>query len=344
MSAGDWNHRGFHSMFNRADGTLLSCDQGSLSAALRACHMEMVLLNAHGPRAIVHTLAPGEAFLCSAESGFPFRARLTLPANRCLFGYVHHTDEASWYHGIPLTAGSAFAVMPEGSGEFMFGADSKFTLMMLPLQQVREKFAQLDSRPSAAPSHLHTLFRLSDATLAQRLRELHEGLRRRLAQRAPECGPDAAASHHCGVDALLEGHLAASLAAAADDLPALSRGRRKHYLIFQRAERFMLANLRDDIYVTGMCEAAEVSERALRYAFEDLLGISPNRYLAMLRLCAARKSLACSSVNRRSVKSVAMSCGLWDLSRFADSYRRVFGELPHATLMRAPLRESLRMY
>lgn len=39
---------------------------------------------------------------------------------------------------------------------------------------------------------------------------------------------------------------------------------------------------------------------------------------------------------RRSVKSIALSCGLWDLSRFADNYRKVFGELPRDTLMRAP--------
>ncbi len=36
------------------------------------------------------------------------------------------------------------------------------------------------------------------------------------------------------------------------------------------------------------------------------------------------------------VKAIALSCGLWDLSRFADNYRKVFGELPRDTLMRAP--------
>jgi AraC family ethanolamine operon transcriptional activator len=111
----------------------------------------------------------------------------------------------------------------------------------------------------------------------------------------------------------------------------------------QRVEQFMRINLRNDIYINEMCHAAEVSERALRYAFDDLLGISPNRYLTMLRLCTACRSLASSDVSRRSVKSVALSCGLWDLSRFADSYRRVFGELPHDTLMRSPVIHSSAM-
>jgi AraC family ethanolamine operon transcriptional activator len=60
----------------------------------------------------------------------------------------------------------------------------------------------------------------------------------------------------------------------------------------------------------------------------------------MLRLSTACRSLSLSDASRRSVKSVALSCGLWDLSRFADHYRRVFGELPRDTLMRAPAMES----
>ncbi|MHB1056960.1 MAG: helix-turn-helix domain-containing protein [Rhodanobacter sp.] len=305
--------------------------------------MEMVLLNADGPRAIVDTLPLGDAFLCSAESAFSFRARLTLPAEWCLLGYIHHTDESSWCHGISLSTGTAFTVLPDGKSEFMFGAGSKLTLMMLPLQRMREKLAQIDPRPAASPSRPHALFRLNEAGAAQRLENLYQDMKRQVIRAPPMDDHDGSAGSGMDVDALLEGHLAASLSVTADDLPNCSRGRRRHYLIVQRTEQFMRANLRNDIYVNEMCNAAEVSERALRYAFEDLLGISPNRYLSMLRLCTACRSLASSDVSRRSVKSVALSCGLWDLSRFADSYRRVFGELPHDTLMRSPVGDSLPM-
>lgn len=139
---------------------------------------------------------------------------------------------------------------------------------------------------------------------------------------------------------LVEMHWLAARSARAEDLPRYSRGRRTHYLILQRTEHFMRANLRRDIYINEMCNAAGVSERALRYAFDDLLATSPNRYLSLLRLCTACRSLSLADASRRSVKSVALSCGLWDLSRFADNYRRVFGELPRDTLMRSPPRES----
>lgn len=334
-------------MVTRDDSSLLPCDLVSLSGTLRVCNMEMVLLNANGPRAIIDTVAQGAALFCSAETAFPFRARLTLPSNWCLLGYIHHTDESSWCHGISLTSGTAFTVLPEGNSEFMFGTGTRLTLMMLPLEELQLKSAKLDLRHADAPPRLHPLFQLSDTVAAHRLKVLYESARQRLIQSPP-------AHENAGlvtepidtaidIHALLDAHLAANLSVTADDLPNCSRGRRKHYLIVQRTEQFMRANLRNDIYVNEMCNAAGVSERALRYAFEDLLGISPNRYLSMLRLCTACRSLASSDVSRRSVKSVALSCGLWDLSRFADSYRRVFGELPHDTLMRSPLGDSLPM-
>jgi AraC family ethanolamine operon transcriptional activator len=54
----------------------------------------------------------------------------------------------------------------------------------------------------------------------------------------------------------------------------------------------------------------------------------------MLRLCAACRALLQADARRRSVKSIALGCGLWDLSRFAGQYRRVFGESPRDTLIR----------
>ena len=135
---------------------------------------------------------------------------------------------------------------------------------------------------------------------------------------------------------LLHEHVQALLGAGTADRPGCSRARRTHYLIAQRAENFMRLNLRRNIYMNEICDAAGVSERGLRYAFEDLFGTSPNRYLSMLRLCAACRSLSMADSSRRSVKAIALSCGLWDLSRFADNYRKVFGELPRDTLMRAP--------
>ena len=317
-----------------------SCDLVSLGGALRVCEMEMVLLDARGPHATVDSQVSNEAILCSGETDFPFRGRFALPVDWCLLGYVHHTPEGSWCHGTELRSGMSFTVMPEGISEFMLRAGSQVSVVLVPLEQLRRKFAALEPLQGEIPARLLSLFHLNDSMVASELRRRFTHVRERLIGHGEVSGEEALQAHD--LDALVESHLLAGLSARSEDRPQCTRGRRTHYLIVQRAEQFMRANLRQDIYINEMCNAAGVSERALRYAFDDLLGLSPNRYLSMLRLCTACRSLSLSDASRRSVKSVALSCGLWDLSRFADHYRRVFGELPRDTLMRAPTTEPVR--
>lgn len=330
-------------MGTKDDGVILPYDLASLSETLKICNLEMVLLKAIGRRSIVDTLEQDQAFFFSAECAFSFRANLTVPTNWCVLGYIHHTDNYSWCHGVSLTTSTAFTVLPNGNSELLFSTGTRLTLIFLPLEQLQIKLTEIDSCHTADLSRLHTLFHLSDTPASQRLKAIYQNIRSYLTHSESLDISDMPVTNRLDIDLLLKSHLAASMAAMAEDLPGCSRGRRKHYLIVQRVEHFMRANLRNDIYINEMCDAAKVSERALRYAFEDLLGISPNRYLSMLRLCTASRSLASSDISRRSVKSVALSCGLWDLSRFADSYRRVFGELPHDTLMRSPVVNSSAM-
>lgn len=308
-----------------------SCDLVSLGGALRVCEMEVVLLDSAGPQVSVGSQALSEAIFCSGETNFSFRGRFVLPVDWCMVGYIHHTSEGSWCHGTELRTGMSFTVMPEGISEFMLRVGSRVSAMLVPLDRLRRKVAELDLHQAEISARLLSLFMLSGSDVARDLAAGFERVNERLAS-GGVLGED-------DVDALLANHLLAGLSAHAEDRPRCTRGRRTHYMIVQRVEQFMRANMRQDIYLSEMCNAAGVSERALRYAFEDLLGLSPNRYLSMLRLCTACRSLSLSDASRRSVKSVALSCGLWDLSRFADHYRRVFGELPSDTLMRAPALE-----
>lgn len=319
-------------------GDTQSFDLISLGGALRVCEMEMVLLDARGPHAAVDSRVFSEAIFCSGETDFPFRGRFALPTDWCLLGYIHHALEGSWCHGTELRSGMSFTVMPEGISEFMLRAGSRVSVVLVPLEQLRRTFAALEPHQGEIPSRLLSLFQLGDTDAAVDLRMRFTQIRERLIERRGASDEEALQGQD--VNALVESHLLAGLSARAEDRPQCTRGRRTHYLIVQRAEQFMRANMRQDIYINEMCNAAGVSERALRYAFDDLLGISPNRYLSMLRLSTACRSLSLSDASRRSVKSVALSCGLWDLSRFADHYRRVFGELPRDTLMRAPAMES----
>jgi len=313
------------------DVGLQSPDLVTLCGILKVCELELVLLGKQGPRAHVDSIVSEQAIYFSGEVNFAFRGRFALPPGWCLFGYLHVTEQESWCHGTPLGSGMAFTVFPEGVSEFVLSSGSRLTGVLVPQQRLVDKYLELSPHQPEVPTRAISLFQLSDDERARALRAKMEALRGHVLNQ-----PSDGALADVRLDDLVESHLIAALSVRPEDRPACSRGRRTHYLAMQRAEEFMRRHLRRDIYLTELCNAAGVSERALRYAFDDLLGVSPNRYLSMLRLCTACKNLTLSDASRRSVKSVALSCGLWDLSRFADHYRRVFGERPRDTLMRAP--------
>ena len=81
---------------------------------------------------------------------------------------------------------------------------------------------------------------------------------------------------------------------------------------------------------------AGVSERTLRAAFHDVVGVSPKRYALMQRLQAAHQALQQADPHTTTVTDVAMTFGFFELGRFAGRYRHTFGEVPSQTL-RQPL-------
>lgn len=313
---------------------LLPQDLISLSSVLKVCDMETVVLGAHLRRAAIDSEIVGDSVFCNIETDFSFRGRFTIPADWCVIGCLHHTTKASGCNGIPVSSGTAFTVLPNGTSEFVFGAGSRVTLILMPLRRIQQKFARLVHPEVEIPARLLALFSLTGTQMGATLSAHFEKVHQHLTHEQRSSKFDSLIEHE--IDTLLENHVLAGLSAQADDRPQCSRGRRAHCQIVQRAELYMRENMRRVIYLDELCTSAGVSERALRYAFDDLLGLSPNRYLSMLRLCTAFRALSVADASRRSVKSVALSCGLWDLSRFADHYRHTFGELPRDTLMREP--------
>jgi AraC family ethanolamine operon transcriptional activator len=301
-------------------------DLAGVSAVLGVCEADVVLLGAAALQGEVVTQQAGDCVLITGCYGFSFRASFTLPEDTSLVAYIHDTAPQSWCHGVGLEPGSVVTVLPEGDSEVLLVAGCRWTLMLLPAAMLRAEFAALSPDNPEPSAHRLRMFIAGHAGEARSLGDGYDALRSRL-----ESGEPAGEL----VAPLLRRHLAATLGATAEDRPVSSRGRRAHYVTVRRVEDFMRANLRRDIYIQELCNAAGASERALRYAFDDLIGIPPNRYLSLLRLCAAYRSLMQADASRRSVKSVALSCGMWDLSRFAEHYRHTFGELPRATLVRS---------
>ncbi|WP_417679993.1 helix-turn-helix domain-containing protein [Roseibium sp.] len=138
--------------------------------------------------------------------------------------------------------------------------------------------------------------------------------------------------------AVLRSHLMQTVlqvAAVSDEDIAPSFNERVRALqIGRRARSFVDDHLNADVLPTivDICTALGVSERTLRYAFREYVGLSPVAYLRACRLNRVRAVLAVSDPRETTITQVAMRFGFLHLGRFAGDYKRMFGEMPSVTL------------
>jgi transcriptional regulator GlxA family with amidase domain len=131
--------------------------------------------------------------------------------------------------------------------------------------------------------------------------------------------------------------LLATLGATSDLEPARAdHVRQSQTLVVKAAEDYALSHAEDRVYVTDLCRAAAVSERALEYAFKEVMGVTPVAYLTRLRLHRARQALLAASHGSTTVSAVALDWGFWHFGEFSRAYKDCFGELPSNTLRRGP--------
>lgn len=131
--------------------------------------------------------------------------------------------------------------------------------------------------------------------------------------------------------------LLATLASAVDasfaphDLTSQAHGR-----VVQMAEDYAMTHTAERLYVTDLCESAGVSERALQYAFKEVMGMTPVAYLTRLRLHRVRQALRAAPRRSTTVTTEALKWGFWHFGDFTRAYKACFGELPSETLRREP--------
>jgi AraC-like DNA-binding protein len=101
----------------------------------------------------------------------------------------------------------------------------------------------------------------------------------------------------------------------------------------RRAEDFLRTNASEMVTIEMMAQAAGCSVRALQLAFRHFRHTTPTEALRSIRLQQAREEIVRSD-GSRSVIEVAARFGFTNPGRFADHYKRAFGELPSEALRR----------
>lgn len=138
---------------------------------------------------------------------------------------------------------------------------------------------------------------------------------------------------HLAAGKALAAAAVACLTHGAPSLPMVGRPRLDRGEIVRRAMAVLdaaeivpeAADLARDVGVTS---------RTLLRTFQETFGVSPKRYLMLRELHAVRRRLLECCRDDTTVADVLTRHGIWEFGRFADRYRRQFGELPSETLRR----------
>ena len=114
--------------------------------------------------------------------------------------------------------------------------------------------------------------------------------------------------------------------------PTLGRHTVPRGQIIRRSMDFVDQHEGEYLSVEQLAAAAGVSERTLRDAFQQYVGVAPVRYLNRRTLHQVRSALKTADPSMATVTEIATKFGVWQLGRFARDYRYLFGELPSETL------------
>jgi AraC-like DNA-binding protein len=105
------------------------------------------------------------------------------------------------------------------------------------------------------------------------------------------------------------------------------------YGAMRRAEEYLREHMDRPFSSRALCQATHMSERSIEMLFKEVYGISPRTWSQLARLNAARQELLRADVRTVSVTAVATRWGFYHFGRFSAAYRRLFGEVPSATVL-----------
>ena len=107
---------------------------------------------------------------------------------------------------------------------------------------------------------------------------------------------------------------------------------RKRDTALMRAEEHIHRSKAGIITLSELCDASNVSERTLEYAFHERYDMPPKTYILNHRLNSVHKQLRSADPETGLVSRIAHQHGFWHMGKFSSDYKRLFAEKPSQTL------------
>jgi methylphosphotriester-DNA--protein-cysteine methyltransferase len=107
-------------------------------------------------------------------------------------------------------------------------------------------------------------------------------------------------------------------------------------VLVRKVDRFISDQGHRPIHISELCERFAVNRRTLHRAFNEVTGISPVAFSRQKRLSVVYSILQRQGGPATRIRLIAAAHGFLELGRFAQQYKRMFGELPSTTLRRSP--------
>jgi len=263
------------------------------------------------------------------------RVRTRTKAQQGLVAYVTFGLETrGTVNGLPIRSDLTLAVEAETEVAFVAESGHESITFLLPPEDLRR---QLRARQREGELRLPRGVEMLQTNTATGRRLFDRGKRLvEAAARHPALFNDRKETRVAARFEMVEALLSTLGSTRAFELSRATRGLRSQAVIVKRAEDYALSHTHDHVHVGDLCRAASVSERALQYAFKEVVGVTPVAYLIRLRLHRVRKALLAAGRGTTTVSSAALDWGFWHFGEFSRAYKRCFGELPSDTLRRRP--------
>lgn len=264
---------------------------------------------------------------------FPVIARGAMPCEVVCIGLMADGAEVTRYNTASI-APDEIQIYPQGVDLlYHTTAASRWINFTIPEAQLQQVALARSGRPLRLPRR--------DAVSVQ----LRRGGRRRLTQLADDALALGRALGSSGIgaglaaamsSALLHGYVEALIEAEIDGRDGRRAVSRQHLHLVLACERLAASADEDRLDLNEIARRSGYSRRALELIFNRSVGMPPGRWFLNLRLNGALRELLAAESGCR-VADVAANWGFRHLPRFAEQYRRAFGELPNQTLARARL-------